>query len=116
MNYPYGMWGPQMGMGANQPIVFIPSPGTPPNTPTPNFTSWQDVHRHAKQEMKREAKLKRKWDEEAKKKKPPEIKRASIPIAEGLFLAVLISPFIGLPTLKLYQMIFQMWGSALGVK
>jgi hypothetical protein len=119
MNYPYGQWGPGWGAPPAQPIVFIPSPGTPNTNPPPQqFTSWEEVHKRAKIEMKREAKLKRKWDEEAKKKKDgekkPEIKRPAVPLLEGLIFTVLLSPIIGLPTLKLYQALFQMWGVALG--
>lgn len=114
MNYPYGMWGPQWA--PQTPVVFVP-PSSPPNNPTQPLDSWKAIRDHAKREMKREAKMKLKWDEEQKKKKKPEEpKRPMIPVLEGLILMVLISPFIGLPTLKLYQTLFQMWGAALGAK
>jgi len=101
--------------------VYCPTPTSSPNTnPPPNFTSWKDVQTYAKKEAKREAKLRQKWEEEAKKKKPDGDKkpppRASIPLLEGLFFAVLLSPLIGLPVLKFYQMLFSMWGTALGAK
>jgi hypothetical protein len=111
--YPWGGMPPQI------PIAFIP-PATPQSNP--QFTSWKDVQVYAKKEAKREAKLKAKWEAEAKGKKEAEqkktqvIKRPSVPLIEGLFFMVLLSPFIGLPTLKLYQFIFELWGSALGTK
>jgi hypothetical protein len=101
--------------------IYCPQPtGSPNPPPQQNFTSWKDVQNYAKKEAKREAKLRAKWEEESKKKKTDASNktptRASIPLLEGLFLAVLLSPLIGLPTLKFYQMLFSMWGAALGAK
>ena len=69
MNYPYqNGWGPPWGM-QQQPVVFIPSPASGPNTnPPPSFNSWQEVQKHAKMMAKKELKLKAKWEAEAKKK------------------------------------------------
>ncbi len=119
MNYPYqNGWGPPWGGAPQAMPVFYPIPASGPNTPTPNFASWQEVQKHAKMMAKKELKLKAKWEADAKKKDEEKKKSASpkmkaVPLGPALVLFVLTSPLIGYPMLKMYQTLFQMWGAAL---
>lgn len=107
-------WGQmQGGYPQQQPVVFIPQPSVPNNTPQPQ--SWAEVVKIAKKEAKREAKLKDKWNKDLEEKKKKETPKPKVPI-DLVALGVLLSPIIGYPTLLFYQKLFAMWGSALGLK